>query len=1184
MAIACGEDADVDRASPAGPIPGDPAAPVAGAIPALEFDAAGSSYRNDHPQLPGLGISTDTALLVFRLETTIAEANQVLASEHAVVVGGLPGVDGAASGVLVIRLPTTTHAAMDTAILRLKSEKVVEHVVADTLVEGQAIPKPNGGEPAAWTWEDEPMGPNWGHEAIRMPQVWNLNDAVARTGNKTAVWVFDVGFDATHPDLAGAVPLNKPTVDPHGTHVAGTVGATFDDGFGVDGLNPFANLGLRGNRSVGEVAMTLNQVAEALTLTGNVPIVNISLGYNWYKYEPPIQPALQLPAQGVAFDGGRVFLSAMQALEKKGALPLVIVSAGNSSGPPLGDVDARYNSPWATAGIQFGAANVIVVEGSTNADPPGRYVHSNFGGHVSAPGVNVWSASVGPPDGNPYVAGAGPRFEGMDGTSMAAPHVAGVASYLLAFDPNIQRPTLEKNLVRDLLQSRATPAQGVASRIDAFATIVAANPERALRFLADVDDGTVDGNDRTTQDDARGDGKVDMRDFRRLRDWLLLLEQPADLDLDGPADHPKLDLNRDGEVDPPFFEAVHPRGDLNGDGTLSRDLLSDVPSLGSRTDLDVLSDKFEDENYTADQLPGLVDSGDVLVDAQACLARPGVSAVRVRVLEYVTQAEVQVRTFDAASGQQVFTLPLGLYDFELRTLDSSGTPGARTLGQLQSVHPGSDQKWDADCVVLTALTPDEGKAGDVLTLDGSGIEPDLALVDVIFENPATDDQLLATITGATLDGSEVKALTIEAPVGVEAISWWKVYVRQGLEQSNQLDFEKSGACITDLHTLGAGTGYDSVAWKVNAAGDVVWTEFPTAAATTGKVYARIAKTVFEIPCMDTATDLNDAGEVTGFLTSGSPLVWSASSPSSCTALPLPSGTTKAGTAFWINASGQLVSNTGWFWEQTTGSPVALQTLQATYDPAWQAHPRGINAAADIVGCAYTDQTLGAVFQQHVALWTAGGATPLDLGFECGTFTGEFFPQAISDSGRILGTAGPDPVNPLPYEIAAELVNGSLVRLGRLNIGLGNASFGLDINDLGQSVGYSEGYLVPLGTTYVSHGVIWLAQPAYASTASGMFRLSDFLDDPAWVVTTARGINASGQIAAEASHNNSNRRAVLVDLGSCVPPQPPSPQCSPTCPSGTCGDNGCGGVCPCPGAQVCKCGGKCMSANSPCPSP
>jgi hypothetical protein len=111
---------------------------------------------------------------------------------------------------------------------------------------------------------------------------------------------------------------------------------------------------------------------------------------------------------------------------------------------------------------------------------------------------------------------------------MAAPHVAGLVSYLLSLEP-----TLTHGELRQLLLNNAVVVGGGASpRVDAYASAMAIDQLRGnahiLTKLLDIDDGSLDGNARilcagcadylnedVDSDGGRGDGGIDMADFRR---------------------------------------------------------------------------------------------------------------------------------------------------------------------------------------------------------------------------------------------------------------------------------------------------------------------------------------------------------------------------------------------------------------------------------------------------------------------------------------------------------------------------------------------------------------------------------------------------------------------------------------------------------------------------------------------
>ena len=221
---------------------------------------------------------------------------------------------------------------------------------------------------------------------------WGVRRVGVGDGTGKRVWVIDTGIDLNHPDLLVSQTLSASFVsgessaddgNGHGTHVAGIIGA-LNNTTGVLGVASGATLVAlkalddEGEGNTGNLIRALNYIAQNGT-AGDV--INMSLGSD------TISNALD---------------NAVLTLANRGFL--FAVAAGNDG------VAANKSSP-----ARVNHANVYTV---TAVDSLGRFASfSNFGNDVvdfAAPGVNIIST---------YTNG---RYARLSGTSMAAPHVAGI--------------------------------------------------------------------------------------------------------------------------------------------------------------------------------------------------------------------------------------------------------------------------------------------------------------------------------------------------------------------------------------------------------------------------------------------------------------------------------------------------------------------------------------------------------------------------------------------------------------------------------------------------------------------------------------------------------------------------------------------------------------------------------------
>lgn len=263
-------------------------------------------------------------------------------------------------------------------------------------------------------------GNNWGADLVKAPEVW----AQGYTGKGVVVAVVDTGVDYNHEDLKNNIwtntkeivgngidddgngyvddnygwnfsDKNNNTLDNngHGTHVSGTI-AGENNNYGVTGIAynakimPVKVLNESGSGSYSSISKGIRYAVD-----NGANVINLSLG---------------------GASSNRTLESAIDYASSKGVI--VVMAAGNN-GDSSPDYPARYASK---SGIAVGA-----VDKNNNLADFSNRSGANEISYVTAPGVKVYSSVP------------NNQYGSYSGTSMAAPHVAGVVALMLSANPNL---------------------------------------------------------------------------------------------------------------------------------------------------------------------------------------------------------------------------------------------------------------------------------------------------------------------------------------------------------------------------------------------------------------------------------------------------------------------------------------------------------------------------------------------------------------------------------------------------------------------------------------------------------------------------------------------------------------------------------------------------------------------------
>ena len=271
---------------------------------------------------------------------------------------------------------------------------------------------------------------------IHAEQAWTEN-----RGKGVTVAIIDTGVSKV-PDLADTEfvkgydfvndKVNADDDNGHGTHVAGTVAQSTNNNYGVAGIAYEAKI-MPLKVLSGSGGGTISDIAEAIRFAADnqADVINLSLG-----------------------GGGenQVMKDAIEYAYNKG---VVIIAAAGNENVESASYPARYQ-------------HVIGVAASDAQGERAEFSNYGAGVDIAAPGgghgSKIWQETIDPETNTPIISG-------FQGTSMAAPHVAGVAALIKSI--GVKQPDEIREILQQSVRKIATDPQNFygAGHLDAAAAV-----------------------------------------------------------------------------------------------------------------------------------------------------------------------------------------------------------------------------------------------------------------------------------------------------------------------------------------------------------------------------------------------------------------------------------------------------------------------------------------------------------------------------------------------------------------------------------------------------------------------------------------------------------------------------------------------------------------------------------------
>ncbi len=316
---------------------------------------------------------------------------------------------------LVVELPESSREAALAFIRAARSVEGIRYAEPNVYRWPAACP-PND----PYFWDPQQNAYQWGYLAVGADSAWCSTTGSGNIG----VAVIDAGVMYDHPDIqanyatgydfidddADPYPVDRIT---HGTHVAGTIAAVLNNGLGVAGFGNFSLFSLRVCTTQGCSSSAVANALLTVAYSSGIHVANMSLG-------GPVPSQVEYDAADTAWRYGKYLVAA----------------AGNETADSV-SYPAAFPQIVAVSSFAWDggyANNIFYLAPYSNYGPGSGGQPAPYGVELAAPGGDVYTYDwvLGILSTSFDTASFAPAYEYLQGTSMASPHVAGLAALVLS--------------------------------------------------------------------------------------------------------------------------------------------------------------------------------------------------------------------------------------------------------------------------------------------------------------------------------------------------------------------------------------------------------------------------------------------------------------------------------------------------------------------------------------------------------------------------------------------------------------------------------------------------------------------------------------------------------------------------------------------------------------------------------